>query len=253
MNLSSLEKGLIVLEQLAKPPYQYSVMELSQATGLNRTTVYRLLYGLKSQDLVARVGGQKKFKLGSKTYHLGSVYLRNFSKDDFVPQILNEISKKTSESVGYAILEDNLVLSLYESEIAQPLKMRYFPGLYYPMNRGCYGKGLMAYHDPVVVEALLDKQEFEPLTSRTLIRKEDILKEYQRIREQGYVMSKGEWADYIYGVGVPIKNRSGKVVACVALSFIRGSKDSDEETDQKCMELLSILQEYAPEFTRYLL
>lgn len=253
MNITSLEKGLILLEQFARSPYKYSITELSHATGINRTTVYRLLLSLQQRDLVSKIEGQKKYKLGSKVYRLGIEYRKNFSTDDFVPALLDEISQKTSESVGYAILEDNRVLSLYESEIAQPLKMRYQPGLYYPMNRGCYGKCLMAFHDPLIVEELLQGQDFQKLTPRTLVTKEEILAEYESIREKGYVMSLGEWTDYIYGVGIPLRDPSGRVAACIALSFIRAANETDEEVEEKCRRLLETLKEFAPRFTRNLI
>ena len=49
-SLSSVEKALIILEQLGKPPYAYTVAELSRETVLNRTSIYRMLSSLEDHD-----------------------------------------------------------------------------------------------------------------------------------------------------------------------------------------------------------
>ncbi len=94
--------------------------------------------------------------MGPMTYHLGNIYLSNANYKDKILNILEEISKESAESVGIAHRVGDKVISLFEVETYQIVKINDQPGTYYPMNRGCYGKCLMAYHDPEVVEKLLD-------------------------------------------------------------------------------------------------
>jgi DNA-binding IclR family transcriptional regulator len=168
-----------------------------------------------------------------------------------IPKILDSISKQTEESVGYAILEGNTVLSLYEIEIDQPLKMNYKPGLYYPMNRGCYGKCLMAYNKSEIVEKLLYNQKFEKITKYTLTEPDEILKEYQLIREQGYVVSYCEVSPYFVGVGIPIFNSRGLVKASIAISFLKGIDEKEDK--EKIDKFLKILKSYSDDFTKVIL
>lgn len=249
-NLACLNKAVNLLNILSTEPYSYNVTELSNISGLNRTTVYRILSTLEESKLVIKNESTKDYKIGPAIYNLGCTYLNNFNCEDQIPRILNEISKQTEESVGYAIREGDTVLSLHEIEINQPLKMNYKPGLYYPMNRGCYGKCLMAYYDTDKVKELLYNKKFEKIADNTLTKPEEILEEYKRIREQGYVISKYEVSPYALGVGIPVFNAKGIVKACVAVSFIKGSSGKSDE--ERINEFLNILKSYSAEFTRYI-
>jgi len=249
-NLACLDKTITILEILSKEPFSYNATELSNISGFNRTTVHRIMSTLEKRQWVIKNENTKEYKIGPSIYQMGCIYLNNFNCEDMIPKILNDISKQTEESVGYAIREGNTVLSLYEIEINQPLKMNYKPGLSYPMNRGCYGKCLMAYHDPEIVKQLLYDQKFEKITENTLTEPEEILAEYKKIREQGYVISDCEVSSYAKAVGIPIFNSKGIVKACVAVSFIRGSsKKSDAD---RIDELKNIFFSYSAEFTKYI-
>ena len=249
-NLTCLNKAINLLEILRKEPFAYNVTELSNISGFNRTTVHRILTTLEKGKLVIKNESSKEYKIGPSIYQMGCAYLNNFNYDDKIPKILNDISKQTEESVGYAIMEGNEILSLYEIEINQPLKMNYKPGLYYPMNRGCYGKCLMAYHDPKIVKQLLSLQKFEKITENTLIEHEEIFEEYKKIREQGYVISNCEVSPYAMAVGIPVFNSKGVVKACVAVSFIKGS--SGKSDADRLEEFKNILNSFSEEFTKYI-
>lgn len=249
-NLTSLNKVIYILETLGKKPYAFNATELSKITGINRTTVYRILSILEEGRFVTKNGTTKEYKIGPSIYQLGCIYLDNFNYADNIPKILDEISKETEESVGYAIIEGNDVISLYEVEINQPLKMNYKPGLYYPMNRGCYGKCLMAYNNQEIVKELLDSKKFMKITKNTLTEPEEILTEYKKIREQGYVVSNCEVSEYAIGVGIPVFNNKGDVRACVAVSFIKGASEKSDE--DKIEEIKNILLSRSNEFTRYI-
>ena len=115
------------------------------------------------------------------------------------------------------------------------------------MNRGCYGKCLMAYHDQKHVQEMLQEQKFEKLAKNTLTKPEDIIKEYERIRHNGYVISDEETYPYAVGVGIPISNSNGDVKTCVAISFIKKGKHI-----KKINELLELLLEHKSEIIKYM-
>ncbi|MBS4536663.1 IclR family transcriptional regulator [Clostridium sp. D2Q-14] len=245
--LSSIEKALLVLNQLSEPPFEYKAMDLANILEMNRATVHRILNTLLEKDFVIKDKNNKEYRLGPKVYKLGSVYLSNFNYGNKIEEILNEIAEKTKESVGVGIRDNEKIISLYEIEIHQPLKMNYRPGIFYPMNRGCYGKCLMAYYDQDKVEKLLEKKEFEKVAKNTLITKEEILLEYENIRNQGYVTSIEETFEYAIGVGIPIFNRHNEVTTCVAVSFLK-----NENYLKKIEEIKDVLFDYRDKIAKYM-
>jgi DNA-binding IclR family transcriptional regulator len=217
----SIEKAMILLEALASEPCEFTVPELAEKTGFNRTTVYRTLRILMSGDFVMFDKAQDKYKIGYALYHVGTKYLYNKNYHDKIMEILVEISEVTKESVGMAVKDGNKIMSLLEVEIHQPMKFNDFPGKYFPPNKGCYGKCLMAYQSQEYIAAMLDGQTFEKTCYNTLTQKEELIKEYAKIRKQGYVTSVDELGIDIVGTGIPIFGHNGQIKATVAVAFYK--------------------------------
>ncbi len=244
----SLRKALEILDLLSQPPFEYRVSDISQATGINRTSVYRIVRTLAQADYLVHAPATKKYKIGPMAHHIGSAYVNNFTWRQKIEEALDAVSTATKESVGFAVREGDKVISLYEVETHQPFRMNYRAGTLYPMNRGCYGKCLMAYHDPKRVEQLLRAQKFEKLLPNTLTKPAEILAEYRRIREQGFVVSDGETSSpSAVGVGVPLSGRGGDVKACMVVAFIKG-----DDYEERIERYLEILREHTAELSRYL-
>lgn len=246
--ISSLTKALNVLEKLAKFPYEFSATELSNDLGINRTTVIRLLEDLLSSDFVIKNEETKKYLLGPKLYHLGTTYLHNYKYEDKLYELIDELSIKTNESVGLAVRDGDQVISMIENESRQPMKMNYRAGLIYPINRGCYGKCLMAYYDQKKVEKLLDSQVFEKYADNTLVDKEEILAEFEKIRKDGYAISVDETFKYAVGVGIPLRNAQNDVKACLVVSFFR-----DANYLKKIENAKELMFEYRPLLEKYII
>jgi len=246
--LSNLKKATIILQILSRKPYQFSAPEISRISGINRTTVYRILSELAEDNFVVRNDISKKFTVGPMLYHIGSIYLHQYQYNQEIHNTLEKVAEITGESVGMAVREGNRIISLYEIETRRPFRMNHPPGSFYPMNRGCYGKCLMAYHDPHTVQRLLSGQTFQKLFPNTLTEPNEILEEYARIRKQGYVISNGEVYDpAAAGIGVPVMNPVGMVKACMAIAFIKGP-----DFESKTAYYLSVLKKYAENLSQFI-
>lgn len=219
--MTSLEKGLSLLELFTEPPLRYTMPQLVEKTAMNRTTLYRNLSTLESAGLLVKDEKTKMYSLGPTTYRLGNIYLSNSNYQEKVYSILMNIAVETKESVGLARRDGYKVVSIYAVEAHQSMKMNDRPGTFYPMNKGTYGKGLMAFHDNPITAEVLDKYTFEKTAPNTLTKTEDILEEYRKIRKQGYVLSIEETHEYIVGVGVPIRGLDKRYNNIVAVSFFK--------------------------------
>lgn len=239
---TSIEKALSLLAIFAEKPGPRSLSELSKRSGMNRTTVYRDLTAFEAAGLVARDELTKTYSVGPLAFRLGNAYLAGNNYEERLLVLLERIAEEVRESVGLARREGNSVMSIYSVESRQPVKMNDKPGELYPMNRGTYGKCLMAYHDGETVRSLLKDAHFEKITPNTLTRPEDILEEYRKIRENGYVLSIEETAPLIIGVGVPIRDSAGGVRNVVAVSFLKR-----EDFLERIERIKSVLLRFKPE------
>jgi len=87
---------------------------------------------------------------------------------------------------------------------------------------------LMAYLPDKEVKRILKKQPLTAFTSKSITKKSDFLKKLDKVRLQGYVVEKEMTFDGISGVGAPIFDRTGKVIAAVGVGFILSSVKEKE-------------------------
>jgi len=99
----------------------------------------------------------------------------------------------------------------------------------------------MAYRDEKTIDRILEEQTFEKTCYNTLTAKEDLKKEYAKIRKQGYVTSIDELYMDVVGAGIPIFDRSGQANAVVAIAFFR--EEGWMEKLDRFIELLLRYQE----------
>lgn len=246
-NTTSLKKALFLLLLFAEEPYEYTIPQLVEATGLNRTTIYRNVVALEESGLLMKSERDKNYKLGPMAYHIGSVYLINANYEENILNILEKIAEESKESVGLARREGNRVVSIYSVEIHQTVKINDKPGEFYPMNRGTYGKCLMAYHDKTIVEKLIDEANFETEFKNAITDKTKLLGEYQKIREDGYVTSIEETYPLIIGIGIPLYSNTGEVKNVVSISFFKQEDYLDKIEDFK-----KLLFKYKKELEKYI-
>lgn len=248
-NLTSIEKAILILRFLSKEPYKYKVSTISSSLGLNRTTVYRTLDILEKTNMVIKTIDESNieiYMLGPEVYHIGMQYLHNKNYYTGIYDILNEISNITKESVGMAIKEGDKIISLCEIEVHQPMKFNDVPGRYFPVNKGNYGKCLMAYQSDDYIEKYLNNffnnSSFEKTTPYTITEKSELIKEYNKIKSNGYSLSIDELAMDVIGVGIPIFNKKNEISACVAVAFYRS-----EGWQEKLTSLKKVLFNYQEE------
>lgn len=245
--LTPIEKAMLILEVMSNHPDELKVAEISEITQLNRTTVHRILQELLAKNWVIQDFRTKKFIIGPMAFHVGMAYINNNNIESKIMEILDRIGSEMKESIGYATRDGEQVISLYELEVHQPYKMNYRPGQFYPIYRGAYGKCLMAYYDQERVKQMLLEQKFEKSGPNTLTDPEEILQEYEKIRQQGYVISDEEVAPYVFGLGVPVFNRNGQVKGCIACSFFKQNND-----EEKINKFLRLFKQGAEEISNYL-
>lgn len=247
-NLTPVGKTKKIIETLCLMPYEFGASDICNRTGINRSSVRRILNEFLEDSWIIQDSTSKKYKIGPMLYHIGMVYRSNDNAECKILEVMDDLSEKTKESIGYAVREGDKVISLYETEIHQPYKLNYAPGQFYPINKGCYGKCLMAYHDRARVIELLQSQHFEKTCPNTLTEIDEILKEYDRIKEQGFAISDEEIAQHLVAVGVPVFNSKGTVEACIVAAFLKGP-----DFLEKVETYIEFLKKGAAEIKKYLI
>lgn len=216
----SVQRAARLLKALSSARQGMTLTELSKATGLPESTVYRLLATLEEEELVERAeDGTGRFLMGLEMYHLGSVVLDRLGIGSQVLSELEGLAGVTGETVNLGALHGFHVLYLQKVESQHMLRASLTVGsATVPAYCSGNGKVLLAHLEDARLQALLDAHPLERWGPNTIVERERLLDELSRIRADGYAVDNLEYAADIRAVAAPVRDHSGGTIAAVAVA-----------------------------------
>jgi DNA-binding IclR family transcriptional regulator len=124
---------------------------------------------------------------------------------------MEKLWKLTDETITLYVKKGYDRLCIAELPSPQPLKYTAGIGVTVPLYAGSPGKLLLAFMPPEERTEALNKIEMLSLTNKTIINRDDLLKELLLIREQGWSTSFGERIEGASSLSVPVFNAEKRV------------------------------------------
>jgi DNA-binding IclR family transcriptional regulator len=188
--VQTIENALAVLEAFDTAGREYQLRELSEATGLSKSTVHRVLRTLIAHSYVAQSPTSGAYRLGVRLLRFAN-YLR--SDSDLVRTArprLEELVQRCGETVMLAVLDGVTLIYLDTLEPSALVRLARYPDATSPPHGSSMGKVLLAHADEAVVDELLT-QPLEAFTTATIVDADAFKKELARIRKQGFAKNTG--------------------------------------------------------------
>jgi len=216
--MNSAEKLIYILKRLGEPPYEMGITELAHEMQVSKSCIHKIVTTLVEENLIVQNPTSKKYFLGPMLFRLGSVYSDLKGIWDIAKPVIKRLAVSTKQSVYIGIWDGTQAFMAYKIDGSSDFTLfKGLTGKKTQIHAGVAGKVLGAYQDIALINKLLDEEELEPKTPRTIVTREGILNEYRRIREQGYGISDEEHTVGVFGIGVPILDKNGKVWSCLCL------------------------------------
>jgi len=195
-----------------------SVLELSRRLGCPRANVYRLLAALGAKGLVQPLpSDRRRYQLGLRLLDLGERVRQGLNLRQVALGFMQALSKTTGESVYLAVRDgwEGVVIEGVDS----PRNLRLYTriGARMPLHGGASTKVLLAWAPAEEVEALI-RAGLPRYTPRTITDPERLRAHLAQIRRDGHALSREELDDGATGIGVPVRDDTGAVVAGLSLS-----------------------------------
>ena len=214
-----LDKSLSVLELLLRQNSAMNMTELSEKLGFYPSTVHRILDTLKHWGYVEQDPHTQKYQLGLKLLELGMVKLHQMDLVREAAPYLKELVNQCNETVHLGVLEEGDVLYLLaKEESSQTIRMCSYVGKRAPLHCTALGKVLLAYLPVEEIKKILGKRELPRLTEKTITDKNELEKELNKVKEQGFALDIGENEKDVRCIAAPIRNYQGRAIAAVSIS-----------------------------------
>ena len=211
----TVQKAMNLLEALVRSNQPRRLTELSRELGLTKPNVYRLLSTLSILGYVKKDPATTLYSPTLKLWEMGSMLVRDVDLQTVAGPRIRRLCEESRESVQLAVFDNGYVVYVDKVDSPQPLKAITSIGSRVPATVVSTGKALLAWMAPHALDSAFEHvKRYTPLT---MTRRKDIEGDLEETRERGYAVNRGEFRVGVCGVAAPVRDRSGIVVASIAV------------------------------------
>ena len=214
--LSSVRKGLQVLETFSEDQPELSLTEISKLLNSHKSSVFRILITLASEGFVEKNPVNNKYRLGLKFLDLANRVMGRYDVRDLAGPYMEQLARRIGEIIHLSILDRNEIVYLDKKGEGQFLTVATRVGGRNPAHASAMGKVLLS---GLTQKELDDVVAIGPLvrfTPNTISEVPELLKELEKIRTQGFAIDNEETFPGIRCVAAPIYSRGGRIVAAIS-------------------------------------
>jgi IclR family transcriptional regulator, acetate operon repressor len=213
---TAAEKTLDVLEALGE---HSSVAGLSQATGLSKPTVHRILQTLVERGF-ARNTGRGDYVSGPRILTLAGHFLHELDLPGHVLPALQELQERTEWTVHFALLHGDEAVYAVKVEGSKPYHLASRVGMSLCLHSTSVGKSMLACMPEDAVRALLTRAGMPARTPKTHTAIDTLLGELEHVRAQGYAEDHQENEDGVIAVGAAVFDHLGQVIGGISATAL---------------------------------
>ncbi len=215
---NTLHRVVSLLDCFSLDHPELGVREAARMVGLSSSTAGRLMAAMKDIGLLNQNPSTRTYTLGGKVLAWSGVYTATLDVRKLALPLMEQLHNNTLETISLYVLEGSERVCVERLESTQNVRIVQRIGRRLPLFAGSAGKVFLAFMSKARREALLDSMKLEPLTPKTISRREDLEAELDKICEQGYAVSYGEWILEASGVAAPIYDQNSDVIAALTIS-----------------------------------
>jgi IclR family transcriptional regulator, pca regulon regulatory protein len=219
----SLERGLAVLSAFTPDSPALGISELARKLSLTRSTTHRYAATLATLGYLQQDDSTRKYRLGPRVLDLGFSVLGSLGLREIAAPHLRRLTDTTGHTSNLAIRDDTDVILID--------RIRGRPGRYHHLENSLHvgsrlpsycsatGKALLAFLPRPDLEQILDRVDFVQRGPRTVTSKSALLAELEVVRRTGVAVNDEELESALRSIAVPVRARSGEVVAAINVAI----------------------------------
>ncbi|MDK1359755.1 IclR family transcriptional regulator C-terminal domain-containing protein [Arthrobacter sp. zg-Y1219] len=245
--VQSLARGLSVIRAFDAEHVRMTLSEVSRRTGLTRATARRFLLTLEELGYVRTDG--RNFELTALVLALGYSYLSGQTLPQLAQPLLEDLSRKVSESTSASILDGEEIVYVARIHTRRLMRVGIAVGTRFPAYATSMGRVLLAGLSEPALEKYLAEVRLEPFTDRTVTDPGALRDEVRRVREAGWAVVDQELESGLRSVAVPVRGAGGEVVAAINTSMQATLGAGEGTLEEAVASVLPALQEASEKIT----
>lgn len=208
-----------------------SLAGLVRVSGLSKPTCRRLLIALIEEGMVVQDPATRLYFLGREIYLLGIIAAERYGIHRVALESVTRLAQETGDAAFLQVRHGLDVICLTREDGNYPLRSHVLKaGDRYPLGVGAGPLAILAALPESEAEAFLAargpqlEQRYPPLWP--------LLPELiQETRERGYAINRGVLFKGSSGLGMAVREPSGRVTACLSLAAVESRMQPDREPE----------------------
>jgi len=218
--MTSLARGLIVIQAFTQQHPQMTISQLSLRTGLSRAAVRRCLYTLSKLGFAGTDDGSR-YTLRPRMLSLSHTFTASNTLATAAQPVLERMSATYHESFSVATLDGDDIVYIARSSgsgTSRVMSVDLHIGSRLPAYCTSMGRILLAWLSPDQLEHYLARVVLTPHTTRTVTSVEKLRGLLRSTRRNGFALCDQEYEVSLRSLAVPVYAPSGRAVATLNLS-----------------------------------
>ncbi|MGD2098626.1 MAG: IclR family transcriptional regulator [Desulfobacterales bacterium] len=247
--ITSLEKGIRVLEMLAKHK-ALTVTELGRELDTHRAGAHRFLATLRDLGYVEK-NDDNKYELTFKMFEIGQQVAGRFEIRQIARRYMQELSTAFKETVNLGFWHGTEIFHLDKIDSHEILRIDAPLGSKTPAYCTGLGKAILAHLSEDALNDYFKRVRLVPHGPNTIVAKKDLREELKKTRERGYALDNEEFSQGLRCVAAPVFDHTGQANYAMSISCpsMRLSLDDVDQVHPKIRDMcgqLSIRMGYQP-------
>lgn len=222
--IQSIERCFTILDHLSSPDSPFSLEDLTQKTGLNKTTCFRFLKTMRRLGLVEQ--NKKNYHLGPKIVSLGLKALKGLNIRQEALPVMQKLREETGETVNLSLLSGTEIIFIERLMSDYIVNSNINVGDRLPVYCASMGKAILAFMSEERAAGIISQLKFKAKTERTIDSRTSLKKELTQIRERGYAINNEELEKGLRAAAAPIIDYTGEAFAAINVAWTTARRPS---------------------------
>ena len=210
----SLRKMALVLDSFSRNKPSMTVAELSEATGLPKTTVHRIVVSLREVGMLDQDGRRQGYRLGLKMFHYGSSVLSSFDTPTRAHPHVAKLQQLTGEVIHLHMFDGSQMVCVEREEMTSASLTTLQAA---PTYCTSVGKAFLAFQSEDLIRRIA-AEGLHRYTPNTITDLDGLIAELALTRQRGYSIDNEEIEVGLRCIGAPIRDSMQRVFAAVSVS-----------------------------------
>lgn len=216
--ITSLDRGLRILQVLSSESEGLGVTEVSRRVVADKSVVYRTLSLLMQHDYIEQDPTTKKYVLGFKVVELANRRLKSIGLFSVAKPILKEVARQTGEIVVLAAMIGDVLAYLDKEEGQYAVNISNSLGQPVAPHATASGKAILAFMTEPDLVRFFTGKGLPALTDKTITSFGELKSHLAQVKQRGYAVDNEESYPGIRCVAAPIRNHRGTVLGSISIS-----------------------------------